>query len=208
MVGVQRDRDGIGHRVRDARELGGERPACDGIAARVDLDELGVAQEAVLVELRLDHAEREARAPHLAHADLAHDVRQRADVILVPVREDDGVDAARGLAQVGEVGQDEIDAGHLVAREREAAVDQDAALALLDHAEVVADLAQAAERDDAYDVSHAAAVRPRAARAERSTAHCSSVASTSGRRGAPTRSPMSSSAALSGIGFVVTASAS
>ena len=32
MVGVQRDRDGIGHRVRDARELGRERPAGDGIA--------------------------------------------------------------------------------------------------------------------------------------------------------------------------------
>ena len=112
------------------------------------------------------------------------------------------------LAQVGEVGEHEIDARHLVAREREAAVDQDAALALLDDAQVVADLAEAAERDDAYDVAHAAAVRPLAARAERSTAHCSAVASTSGSRGAPTRSPASSSAALSGIGLVVTASAS
>ena len=81
-------------------------------------------------------------------------------MILVPVREDDGVDAARRLAQVGEVGQHEVDAGHLVAREREPAVDQDAALALLDDAEVVADLAEAAERDDAYEIAHAAAVRP------------------------------------------------
>ena len=182
-MGVQRDRDGIGHRVRDARELGRERAAGDRIAVGVDLDELGVAQQPVLVELRLDHAEREPRAPDLAHADLAHDVRQRADVILVAVREDHGVDAAGRLAQVGEVGQHEVDAGHLVAREGEAAVDQDAALALLDHAEVVADLAEAAERDDAYDVAHAAAVRPLAARAERSTARCSSVASTRGSRG-------------------------
>ncbi len=206
--GVQRDRDGIGHRVRDARELGRERAAGDGIALAVDLDELGVAQQPVLVQLRLHHAEREPRAPDLAHADLAHHVRQRADVILVAVREDDRVDAARRVAQVGEVGQDEVDAGHLVAREREAAVDQDAALALLDDAQVVADLAQAPERDDAYDVAHAAAVRPLASRAERSTAHCSSVASTSGSRGAPARSPMSSSAALSGMGLVVMESAS
>ena len=207
-MGVQRDRDGVGHRVRDARELGGERPARDGVAVGVDLDELGVAQEAVLVQLGLDHAEREPRAPDLAHADLAHDVGQRADVILVAVREDHGVDAARGLAQVCEVGQHEVDARHLVAREREAAVDQHAALALLDHAEVVADLAEAAERDDAYEIAHAAAVRPLASRAERSTARCSSVASTSGSLGGPARSPMSSSAALSGIGLTVTASAS
>ena len=208
VVGVQRDRDGIGHRVRDARELGSERSAGDRVALAVDLDELGVAQQPVLVQLRLDHAERQPRAPDLAHADLAHHVGQRADVVLVAVREDDRVDAAGRVAQVGEVGQDEVDARHLVAREREAAVDQDAALALLDDAQVVADLAQAPERDDAYDVAHAAAVRPLAARAERSTAHCSSVASTRGSRGAPARSPRSSSAALSGMGFVVMESAS
>ena len=207
-MGVERDGDRVGHRVRDARELRGERAAGGGIAVGVDLDELGVAQQAVLVELRLDHAQREARPPHLAHPDLTHHVGQRADVIFVAVREDDGVDAAGCLAQVGEVGEHEVDARHLVAREREPAVDQDAALALLDHAEVVADLAQATERDDANDVVHAAAVRPLAASALRRTAHCSAVASTSGRRGAPTRSPASSSAALSGIGLVVTARAS
>ena len=88
-------------------------------------------------------------------------------MILVAVREDDRVEAAGRVAQVGEVGQHEVDAEHLVAREREAAVDQDAALALLDHGHVVADLAEAAERDDAYDSLIAAAVRPLAARAER-----------------------------------------
>ena len=165
-------------------------PHADRVALAVDLDELGVAQQAVLVELRLDQAEREPRAPDLAHADLAHHVRQRADVVLVAVREDDRVDAAR-RARAGR--RSRAARGRRRASRRAGtmrpAVDQDAPLALLDDGHVLADLAEAAERDDAYDVAHAAAVRPLAARAERSTAHCSSVASTSGRRGRPTRSP-------------------
>ena len=39
--------------------------------------------EAVLVELRLDEAERQPGADHLPDLDLAQDVRQRADVVLV-----------------------------------------------------------------------------------------------------------------------------
>ena len=94
------------------------------------------------------------------------------------------------LAQVGEVGQHEVDAEHLVAREREAAVDQDAALALLDDAQVVADLARGPPSGMMRTTSltrRPSGLSPQGA--ERSTARCSSVASTSGSRGAPTRSP-------------------
>ena len=50
--------------------------------------------------------------------DLAQDVRQRADVVLVAVREHDR--EQRPVLEVREVGQDEVDAEVLVAREREA----------------------------------------------------------------------------------------
>ena len=54
---------------------------------------------------------------------LAHEVRQRADVILVAVREHDAADHRLALAEVREVRQDEVDAEMLVARKREPGVD-------------------------------------------------------------------------------------
>ena len=86
---------------------------------------------------------------------LAHEVRQRADVVLVPVREDDCADLALTLAQVLEVGQDEVDAEVLVAREGEAGVDDDDPVVALDDRHVLPDLAQAAERNDARALGHA-----------------------------------------------------
>ena len=79
----------------------------------------------MLVELRLDHRERQPGGDHLADLDLAQHVRQRADVILVPVREHDREHAP--VLEVREVGQHEVDAEVLVAREGEPCVDQDAA---------------------------------------------------------------------------------
>ena len=109
----------------------------------------------MLVELGLDQPERQAGAPDLGHADLAHQVRQGADVILVPVRQDDRPQRAGSVAQVAEVGQHEVDAHHLVAREAEPRIDQDALAVLLDHGHVLADLAEAPERDDAHRPAHA-----------------------------------------------------
>ena len=63
-------------------------PDLTGRVVRVHLAQLRGAQQAVLVELRLDEAEREPRGPDLGNRHLAHEVRQRADVILVAVRED------------------------------------------------------------------------------------------------------------------------
>ena len=47
------------------------------------------AQEPVLVELRLHEPERQLRRQHARDRHLAQDVRQRADVVLVRVREQD-----------------------------------------------------------------------------------------------------------------------
>ena len=98
-------------------------PSSTGAAFRIDLAQLGGAQQAVLVELRLDEPERQPRRPDLVDLDLAHQVRQRADVILVRVREDDGAHTA--IVEVAEVRQDQVDAEVLVARERHAGVDDD-----------------------------------------------------------------------------------
>ena len=76
-------------------------------------------------------------------------------MILVPVREDDGVDAA--VAQIADVRQDEVDAEMLVARECEARVDDDDLVAVLVDGHVLADLAEAAQWDDPQ--AHARSVR-------------------------------------------------
>ena len=56
---------------------------------------------------------------------LAQDPRQRAEVVLVAVGDDDALDVVDALAQVGEVGQHEVDADHLGGREAQADVDDE-----------------------------------------------------------------------------------
>ena len=69
-------------------------------------------------------------------------------MVLVRVREQDRADRAVEIAQVAEVRQDQIDAEVLVARKRQPRVDDDDfAVGLVDR-HVLADLAEAAERDD------------------------------------------------------------
>ena len=75
-------------------------------------------------------------------------------MVLVRVREDDGADVGLPLDEVREVRQDEVDAEVLVAREREAGVDDERAPVVLEHGHVLADLAEAAERDHAQTLCH------------------------------------------------------
>ena len=146
--GGQRDRDRVRDRVRHADELGFVRADPGRALLGLDLDQLGAPQEPVLVELRLHEPEREARRPDLGNLDLAQEVRERADVVLVPVGEHDGTQVSLTVAQVIEVGQDEVDAEVLVPREGQSGVDDDDPLVAFDDGHVLADLAQAAERDD------------------------------------------------------------
>ena len=145
---VDRDRDRVRNRVRHADELDPERADLDRALLRLGFAQLCLAQQSVLVELRLDEAHRQPGRPHLADPDLTHQVGQRADVILVPVRQQHGPDHVLALAQVAEVRQDEVDAEVLVPREGESGVDHDDRVVRLDHGHVLADLTEAAERDD------------------------------------------------------------
>ena len=66
-------------------------------------------------------------------------------MVLVAVGEDDRLDVVGALAQVGEVGQHEVDPVHLGGREHQPGVDDDDAAVVLDHGHVLADLAEAAQ---------------------------------------------------------------
>ena len=66
-----------------------ERAELERLVARLGLEQLGLLREPVLVELRLHEPEREPRRDDRLHVDLAEEVRQPADVVLVAVREHD-----------------------------------------------------------------------------------------------------------------------
>ena len=101
----------------------------------------------MLVELRLHEAQRETCREHRLDTHLAQEVRKGADVVLVSMSEDHGENLAP--LQVPEVREDQIDAEMLVAREGEAGVDHDRLAGQLEHGHVLADLAEASQRDDA-----------------------------------------------------------
>ena len=110
--------------------------------------ELGAAEQTGLVDAVGGQAERERRAVDRERA-VAQQVRQAADVVLVAVGGDARLDAVGVLAQVREVGQDEVDAVHVGVGEHQPAVDEQQAAVLLEHHAVAADLAETAEEGDA-----------------------------------------------------------
>src|SRR6185312_1174726 len=159
---VEHDRDGIGDRVGDPHELGGERPELCRRALGVGFAQLRGAQQAVLVELGLDQPQRQPGRPDLLHARLAQQVGQRAHVILVAVRQQHRADRPVTVDQVRKVGEDQVDAEMLVTGERKARVDDDGLAVGLDHGHILAHLAEAAERDDLGAARHRPSVGQRA----------------------------------------------
>ena len=146
------ERHRVRDRVRDADHLHPERPELERLVVRAGLDELRCLAEPVLVELGLDEREREARRDDRGDLDLAEEVRQASDVILVTVREDDC--AHLSPFEVADVREEQVDPEMLVAREREPGVDDEQLARGLVDGHVLADLAEAAERDDPQGVAH------------------------------------------------------
>ena len=140
---AERSGDGVRHR----EEGDVERAERDGRAV-LDLTELGRA-DVVLGELPLDDAEGElARVDgHLAR-EVLEQVRQRARVVLVAVRDDDATELLLVLEDVGVVREDEVDAGLSLVWEHETGVDEDHVVPVLEGGHVLADAVQASQRDD------------------------------------------------------------
>ena len=111
------------------------------------------AEHAVLFELDGDQAQRERRAVDrdgVVRVELHDEVRQPADVVLVAVGEQDAEQPVESLADVAVVAHDQVDAVQLGLGEFDARVDDDQVVAELDQRRVLANLANAAERADAY----------------------------------------------------------
>ena len=81
-------------------------------------------------------------------AQVAQEVGQPTRVVLVAVGQDDPVHPVPTVLQVGELGQDQVDAGHVGFGEHDPAVEDDDPPLDLYAGTVAADLAQSAEEDD------------------------------------------------------------
>ena len=108
-----------------------------------------VVVELVLLDLVAEQAAGQRAGVHGHARELRQHVRQRADVVLVGVGDEERPHVLAALLEIGDVGDDEVDAEHLLVGEHEAAVDDDDVVAVLEHVHVLADLPHPAERDDA-----------------------------------------------------------
>ena len=118
--------------------------------------------DAVLVELGLEQREGQLRADQRDVRRSRRRYGHRADVVLVAVREHDASTSSRRSRMDVEVGQDQVDAGLVVLGEEHAAVDDEQPAVVLEDGHVAADLAEAAERDDAQAARRAASAGRRA----------------------------------------------
>ena len=94
------------------------------------------------------HIQRELRGVKRKR-NVAQEIRQRAHVVFVTVGEDGTVDAVGIVSEIGEVGEDQIDARHVGIGEHQANVDEHEAPVYLDGTAVPTNLAEPAEEDHA-----------------------------------------------------------
>ena len=134
-------RDGVG-RVHPFDVEAAERAR----VARAHRVQLGRLDEPVLAQLVAQEAEGQRRAVD-GHGQARQHVRQRADVVLVPVGQDDAADVRDALLEPRDVRDHQVDAEHLLLREHQAGVDHHDVVAAAEREHVAADLAESPERD-------------------------------------------------------------
>ena len=114
--------------------------------ARLFGKDLRIVQQIVFLQLELDERGGERRGVQ-RHVELPEHIGDGADVVLVAVGEDDAPHAALVGLEIADIGEDAVDAVHILVREAHPAVDHDDIAAELIGGHVLADLAETAERD-------------------------------------------------------------
>ncbi len=142
---VHRQRDAIGHAVRDAQEL--DLAVADAHAlARLHRHQAVARIDSMLFELRPQQRERQRRAVHVAFNQRPY-VRNAADVVLVAVRQQQRRRPRLALLQVRQIRYQQIDARQFRTREHDAGIDDERRLIGRHRHRVHAEFAEPAERD-------------------------------------------------------------
>ncbi len=132
--------DAIDEAVRDADGVDGEDSGFEALVG-AHLAQVGVVEESVLVEFVFDVGQRELRAPH-GDVEVGENPGQCADVIFVSVSENDTTDAVAIFGEIGNVGNDDVDAEQFGFGEHEAGVDDEDIVSVADGHAVHTELAE------------------------------------------------------------------
>lgn len=124
-------------------ELHVERPNIKR-QSRPDLTHFNAAFHLVLDQLGPGQCQREW-GPINGCVNFIEDVRQRANVVLVAVGENDTPDPVTDLAEICDVWNDDINPGKFGVREHHATIDYNRIIAILEDHHVDAELAEASE---------------------------------------------------------------
>ena len=143
---LNRQRRRINRRVRDVDELRLETPKRD---LRPGLDPMdgGLFGQFVFAEAAFDQRLGKARCVD-RRVELRKDVRDRTNVVLVTVREHQPSQLVLVVEQIGDVGDDDVDAQQFPARKHHACVDDDDVIPATQSEHVHPELAEPTERDD------------------------------------------------------------
>ena len=133
-------RDAVDGAVRNGYKFDFERVDFDEAAGHDFTQRRGV-EKAGFVEALFDQREREARAVH-RNVEVAKDVGKRADVVFVAVGQYDRADEMAILFEIGDVGNDEVDAEEFGFWEHHSGVDDDDVVAEAQHHHVHSEFAE------------------------------------------------------------------
>ena len=154
---ANRERDRVGRRMRDANRLDRERPRLERMAR------LNRPQINPLVELRISQAPARERERDVGAIDgnveAAQQMRQRADVIFVRMRQHHRLDRDVTALEPRHLGDIGPQSKRGLVGEHHAAIDYDRAPGAFDRHQVEADLAQPAKGHDAHRRGHGSACR-------------------------------------------------
>ena len=145
-AGADEHGQGVGDRVVDGDEFEVEGAELVDV---VFLHHAGDGLDAVFFELGFDERDRQLRTEDRDVALAAQQVGNGADVVFVAVGEDEADDVIEAVVEVGEIGEDEVDAGLVLFGEEHTAVDDEEFAVVFEDGHVAADFAESAERDDA-----------------------------------------------------------
>ncbi len=142
--GMHGERHGIHDGVRDLDGMNRERAELEALS-RHHLVQLRVFQQAVLFQFVFHVGEGELGGID-GHVELGDQPWDAADVVFMPVGEQNAANLVAVFNQVSEGGNDDIHAEQLVLREHHSGVDDDDVIVPADGHAVHSELAQATER--------------------------------------------------------------
>jgi len=137
----------IGNAVVDMDKLDGKRPSLNPVAVLDRLEGDPGNTGPPVFQLEPDQLDGQLVAVY-RDTDVPAQPGQGADMVFVAMGQEDAFELMLVLHDIGKVGNDDVDAGHVVFRKSDAAVDDDHLVAVFVNGHVFADFAHAAQRDN------------------------------------------------------------